>query len=64
MLNPTAPKLIEFMGSSLDDLRMFPVSAWSEAGHQLDQVQSGKISLFGLDALVKMAASAGLHVEM
>jgi predicted XRE-type DNA-binding protein len=24
----------------------------------------GKISLFGLDALVNMASAAGLHVEM
>lgn len=42
MTNPTTPKPIEFLGSSLDDLRMFPASARSEAGHQLDQVQNGR----------------------
>ena len=42
MINPTTPKPIEFLGSSLDDLRMFPESARSEAGHQLDQVQNGR----------------------
>jgi phage-related protein len=36
------PKLIEFRGSSLDDLRAFPLSARREAGHQLDQVQNGQ----------------------
>jgi phage-related protein len=34
-------KTIEFRGSSLDDLRAFPLSAKREAGHQLDQVQHG-----------------------
>ncbi len=34
-------KPIEFRGSSLDDLRAFPLSARREAGHQLDQVQKG-----------------------
>ena len=34
-------KPIEFRGSSLDDLRSFPLSARREAGHQLDQVQNG-----------------------
>lgn len=34
-------KPIEFLGSSLDDLRAFPLSARREAGHQLDQVQNG-----------------------
>ncbi|WP_174788254.1 type II toxin-antitoxin system RelE/ParE family toxin [Vreelandella titanicae] len=42
MTNPTTPKPIEFLGSSLDDLRTFPASARSEAGHQLDQVQNGR----------------------
>lgn len=42
MTNPTTPKPIEFLGSSLEDLRMFPASARSEAGHQLDQVQNGR----------------------
>ncbi len=33
--------IVEFLGSSLDDLRAFPLSAKREAGHQLDQVQNG-----------------------
>lgn len=37
----TASKPVEFRGSSLDDLRSFPLSARREAGHQLDQVQNG-----------------------
>lgn len=32
-------KPVEFRGSSLDDLRAFPLPARREAGHQLDQVQ-------------------------
>ncbi len=32
----------EFRGSSLDDLRAFPLTARREAGHQLDQVQHGR----------------------
>ena len=35
-------KPVEFLGSSLDDLRDFPVAAKREAGHQLDQVQNGQ----------------------
>nr|WP_316886033.1 type II toxin-antitoxin system RelE/ParE family toxin [Ralstonia sp. LMG 32965] len=38
----TDPKPIEFRGSSLDDLRSFPIAARREAGHQLDQVQNGQ----------------------
>ncbi|PUE44663.1 hypothetical protein B9Z47_17925 [Limnohabitans sp. 2KL-1] len=38
----TDPKLVEFRGSSLDDLRAFPLAARREAGHQIDQVQSGQ----------------------
>lgn len=34
-------KPIEFRGSSLDDLRAFPLAAKREAGHQLDRVQNG-----------------------
>ena len=34
-------KLVQFMGSSLDDLRDFPLSAKREAGHQIDQIQKG-----------------------
>ena len=36
------PKPVEFRGSSLDDLRAFPLAARREAGHQLDQVQHGQ----------------------
>ena len=35
-------KPVEFRGSSLDDLRAFPVLARREAGHQLDQVEQGR----------------------
>lgn len=35
-------KPIEFLGSSLDDLRAFPLPARREAGHQLDLVQNGQ----------------------
>ena len=38
----TDPKPVEFRGSSLDDLRAFPIAARREAGHQLDQVQNGQ----------------------
>ena len=38
----TDPKPVEFRGGSLDDLRAFPLPARREAGHQLDQVQSGQ----------------------
>lgn len=31
---------------------------------RVSDLMRGKIGLFGLDALVNMAASAGLHVEM
>lgn len=34
-------KPVEFRGSALDDLRVFPISARREAGHQIDQVQQG-----------------------
>ncbi|SCC95167.1 conserved hypothetical protein [Thiomonas sp. X19] len=36
------PKPVEFLGSSLDDLRAFPLAAKREAGHQLDLVQNGQ----------------------
>ncbi|MHB1271521.1 MAG: type II toxin-antitoxin system RelE/ParE family toxin [Rhodanobacter sp.] len=36
------PKPVEFRGSSLDDLRAFPLPARREAGHQIDQVQHGR----------------------
>ena len=38
----TDSKPVEFRGSSLDDLRAFPLEAKREAGHQLDQVQNGR----------------------
>lgn len=34
-------KPVEFLGTSLDDLRAFPPSARREAGYQIDQVQNG-----------------------
>ena len=36
------PKPIVFFGSSLEDLRAFPISARRQAGYQLDQVQRGR----------------------
>ncbi|OQW45407.1 MAG: hypothetical protein A4C66_01495 [Nitrospira sp. HN-bin3] len=38
----SAVKPVEFLGSSLDDLRTFPLLAKREAGHQIDQVQNGQ----------------------
>ena len=35
-------KPVEFRGSSLDDLRAFPIAARREAGYQLNQVQRGR----------------------
>ena len=37
-----ASKPVEFRGSSLEDLRAFPLTARREAGHQVDQVQNGR----------------------
>ncbi|MFM2448840.1 MAG: hypothetical protein RIS44_1290 [Pseudomonadota bacterium] len=37
----TPAKPLEFLGTSLDELRAFPLEAKREAGHQLDQVQHG-----------------------
>lgn len=34
-------KPVEFLGTSLDDLRAFPPAAKREAGYQIDQVQNG-----------------------
>lgn len=39
---PNSPKPILFLGTSLDDLRSFPIAARREAGFQLDQVQNGR----------------------
>ena len=36
---------IKFCGGSLEDLREFPLLARRDAGHQLDQVQRGRIDL-------------------
>ncbi|MBK1693596.1 hypothetical protein CKO09_02420 [Chromatium weissei] len=35
-------KPIKFLGTSLDDLRAFPVSVRREIGYQLDQIQHGQ----------------------
>lgn len=35
-------KAVEFLGSSLDELRDFPLSARREAGYQIDKVQHGE----------------------
>jgi phage-related protein len=35
-------RLVEFRGSSLDDLRSFPLPARREAGYQIDLVQHGQ----------------------
>ena len=35
-------KPVEFRGSSLEDMRAFPLAARREAGHQLDRVQNGR----------------------
>ena len=37
-------KELQFRGSSLNDLRDFPISARRDAGYQLDKVQSGEVS--------------------
>src|SRR3546814_17435448 len=39
LMSPFKP--VEFLGTSLDDLRAFPPSAKREAGYQIDQVQKG-----------------------
>jgi len=36
------PKPVEFLGSSLNDLRDFPLSARRESGYQIDKVQFGE----------------------
>jgi phage-related protein len=41
-LKKTDLKPVEFRGSSLHDLRCFPLAARRDAGHQLDQVQNGQ----------------------
>ncbi len=39
---PAQPKPVEFLGSSLNELRDFPLSARREAGYQIDKVQHGE----------------------
>jgi phage-related protein len=39
----SSSKHVEFRGSSLDDLRSFPLSARREAGFQIDLVQRGEM---------------------
>ena len=34
-------KTVEFLGSSLDDLRSFPVPVMREVGYQIDRLQNG-----------------------
>ncbi|MBX3585117.1 MAG: type II toxin-antitoxin system RelE/ParE family toxin [Ramlibacter sp.] len=34
-------KDVEFVGTSLDDLRQFPLSARRAMGHQIDRIQNG-----------------------
>ncbi len=36
------PKPVEFLGSALNDLRDFPLSARREAGYQIDKIQHGE----------------------
>ena len=43
-MNP--PKPVEFLGSSLRDLKDFPVSARQEAGYQIDRVQNGLVPTY------------------
>lgn len=45
--------------SQADAARLFGVTQ-----PRISDLMRGKINLFGLDALVNMAAAAGLHVEM
>lgn len=40
---PLDDKPIEFIGTSLDDLRAFPVDVRQQAGYQLGLVQSGRM---------------------
>lgn len=36
------PRPVEFLGSALNDLRDFPLSARREAGYQIDKIQHGE----------------------
>ena len=62
-------KPVEFRGNSLDGLRVFPLGARRDAGHQIDQVQNGQEPddwkpMNTVDALVNMATAAGMRVEL
>ncbi len=41
MIDQAQPKPVEFRGTSLADLRRFPLEARRAAGYQLDRVQKG-----------------------
>jgi len=51
--------LIKAKISQADAAKLFGVTQ-----PRISDLMRGKINLFGLDALVNMAAAAGLHVEM
>lgn len=57
-------KPVEFQGSSLEDLRAFPLAAFGVTQPRVADLMRGMINLFALDALVNMAVAAGLHIEM
>jgi phage-related protein len=40
---PSDPKDVEFLGDSLEALRSFPLAAKREAGHQIDNLQHGRL---------------------
>ncbi|MBB6251614.1 type II toxin-antitoxin system RelE/ParE family toxin [Nitrospirillum iridis] len=40
---PGDPKDVEFLGDSLEALRGFPLAAKREAGHQIDNIQHGRL---------------------
>jgi predicted XRE-type DNA-binding protein len=51
--------LLQSKISQADAAKLFGVSQ-----PRVSDLMRGKINLFGLDALINMAAAAGLHVEM
>jgi phage-related protein len=50
-------KTVIFVGTALDDLKRFPVTAKREAGHQLDQLQNHRDP----DDWKPMASNLQLH---
>jgi len=58
-------KALFFVGSSLNELRTFPLNARREAGHQLDQVQRGRNpdDWKPMKAVGKGVREIRLHVE-